>query len=246
MSSGNADNAVQLQNVWFSYEGRNYALQDISLNIKSASSTVIVGSSGSGKTTLLKIINGLLKPQQGSVRVFGTEISDEQKRIVRRSIGYIPQQLGLLRNSTVLQNVLVGGLARMGSASAILGIYPEHEIQHAMRCIEQVGIGHKTHERVYRLSGGERQRVAIARALMQKPSIILADEFTSDLDYVTAHEMLDLMGEIRRNGVTLILVTHNLELAAQHGEKIVFLKGGMKIAESHSKDVTEETMKTLV
>jgi ABC-type phosphate/phosphonate transport system ATPase subunit len=223
--------AIELHDIWFSYDGKNYILKEISLSIKPGSSTVMVGANGSGKTTLLKIINGLVKPQKGSVKVFGIDINGSQGASARKKIGYIPQQLGLLRNSTVLENVLVGGLARM-SATSILGLYPPEEIDYATKCINQTKIEHKIHEKVYRLSGGERQRVAIARALMQKPLIILADEFTSDLDYRSANEMMGFMNEFRRDGMALLMVTHNPDLAFRHAETMVFLKNGSKLSEA--------------
>jgi phosphonate transport system ATP-binding protein len=245
MALGLAGNAVDLQDVSFSYDGKNYALKSVSLSIKRGSSTVIVGTNGSGKSTLLKIINGLIKPQSGSVKVFGIDINSNQGMDTRRKIGYIPQQLGLLRNSTVLQNVLVGGLSRMGSTSALFGVYPRQEIDYALKCIQQVRIDHKLHEKVYRLSGGERQRVAIARALMQKPSLILADEFTSDLDYKSANEMMGFMSEFRRDGVTLVMVTHNLDLAFEHGQTVIFLKDGAKVSEIPAESLDKKSLKTL-
>ncbi|MBM3898040.1 MAG: ATP-binding cassette domain-containing protein [Thaumarchaeota archaeon] len=223
--------AIELQDIWFSYDGKNYILKEVNLSIKQGSSTVIVGANGCGKTTLLKIINGLVKPQKGSVRVFGINVNGRHGTNARRHIGYVPQQLGLLRNSTVLENVLVGGLARMGAAS-VLRLYPQEEIDYAIKCIDKAKIGHKVHEKVYRLSGGERQRVAIARALMQKPLIILADEFTSDLDYRSANEMMGFMNEFRRDGMALVMVTHNPDLAFRHGETMVFLKDGSKLSEA--------------
>lgn len=236
------DNAIELQDVWFSYDGKSHALKGVNLSIKNGSSAIIVGTNGCGKSTLLKAINGLVKPQSGSVKVFGVDINSNQGAIVRKRIGYIPQQLGLLRNSTVLQNVLVGGLARMGSGAAMFGMYSQQEIDHALKSIQQVRIEHKVHEKVYKLSGGERQRVAIARTLMQKPSIILADEFTSDLDYESINEMMGFMNEFRHDGVTLVMVTHNLDLAFQHGQTIIFFKDGAKVSETPAQNFDKKSL----
>lgn len=269
----NAHEAIEFKDVWFSYHGRDQALKGIDLTVDPGSSVALVGVSGSGKTTLLKIINGLLKPDKGSVKLFGFDIKDIPNRrgthcadcnyfsegscrrygvaaglhdiCLRRRIGYIPQQLGLLRNSTVLKNVLIGALPRMGAAEAFIGFYSEEEIEYAKSCIGSVGLTHKLDERVYRLSGGERQRVAIARALMQRPSIILADELTSDLDYVTAESVMTLMCEAKeeRRELTLVMATHNLDLAIKYSEKVVGLRGGVKVAEIA---VADHTPKDLV
>jgi phosphonate transport system ATP-binding protein len=236
--------AVELRDVWYSYDGRSYILRGIDLKVLRGSSLMILGSSGSGKTTLLKIMCGLLKPSKGSVSILGAEVTDPSNgNHIRRQIGYIPQQLGLVRSLTVLENVLMGALPRMGFVNSLLSIYPKSEVEFAEQCLGVVGLSHKAGEKVYRLSGGERQRVAIARALMQKSRIILADEFISELDYVRAREVMDIMSNLRREGVTLICVTHDVDIAAEYGENAVILRGGEKVVEISARKLTPDLLK---
>lgn len=227
---------VELQEVWYSYNERVYAIKGVSLAIAHGSATAIVGPSGSGKTTLLKLVNGLLTPTRGSVRVLGNGINGPAHG-VRRKVGYIPQQLGLIRNLTALENVMVGALPRLHGVPPLLGLFPPEELRAAREYLELVGLAEKADEKVHRLSGGERQRVAIARVLMQRPLLILADEFTSDLDYATACDILDLMESIRRDGVTLVMVTHNLALAAKYAEQAAVIQGGVKVLECQASEL---------
>jgi len=233
--------AINLNDVWFSYYGNGYALKGIDLTVAKGTSTIILGPSGSGKTTLLKLINGLVKPSKGSVTLADTN-GRGPTREARRSIGYIPQQLGLVRNLTALENVLIGSLPRVDLFSSLSGAFPREELKRAHDLLETVGIPHKAREKAYRLSGGERQRVAIARALMQAPAIILADEFLSDLDYQRAHEIMKLMQDIREKGVTLVMVLHNLELAAAYGQRLVVLQDGCKIMEGDPGSLGQERL----
>ena len=106
-----------------------------------------------------------------------------------------------------------------------------------------VGLERKLNEKVYRLSGGERQRVAIARALTQKPKLLLADEFTSDLDYVTALDIMDLLRENTRTDITLIMATHNIEIASEYADTAIVLREGKKVSESKAKDLTQEMVR---
>ena len=152
---------IRLDDVWFSYNNNGYAIKGIDLTIPQGTTTVILGPSGSGKSTLLKLINGLVKPAKGSVRILGAPVNGTN---TRRLIGYIPQQLGLVRNLTALENVLIGALPRIDWFRSFLGIFPSQEIEHAQTLLQMVGISPKAQEKVCRLSGGERQRVAIARA----------------------------------------------------------------------------------
>lgn len=239
--------AISLEGLWFSYGAGNHALKGISLSVASGSFTILFGPNGSGKTTLLKIINGLLTPGRGSVSIFGKEVVCESQRTeARRSIGYIPQQLGLVRNATVLKNVLMGSLSRINSLASILGVYPKHEIDIAQEFIDLVGLSHKIDEKIHRLSGGERRRVTVARALMQKPSIILADEISSNLDFRVIREVMDIMGEVKRNGTTIVMATHSLELTNEYGDLVVLMKEGTRVGEMKASDLTEEIARRML
>lgn len=237
MSSANHA-AIELDDVWYAYDRSHFVLQGIFLAVAQGSALAIVGHSGSGKTTLLKLINGLLTPSRGLVHLFGNGVNgDAQLNGARARVGYIPQQLGLVRSATAVQNVLVGALPRVGDVASLLGRFPPEEIALATRLLELVGLAGRAGEKVHRLSGGERQRVAIARALMQKPSILLADEFISDLDDETAYEVMDLVEGIHKEGVTLVMVTHDFAMGARYAERAVLLHRGRKVTECKASEL---------
>jgi len=221
-----AEYAVELHNVWYSHNGSNHILKDIDLKVKRGALLALIGPSGSGKTTLLKIICRLIRPCSGSISIRGSNGDLE-----RHEVGYIPQQLGLVRGLTALENVLVGAHSRIGFAGTLLGVFPEKEIELAMKYLDMAGIAGKADKKVYTLSGGERQRVAIARALMQEPEIILADEFVSNLDIVTAKEIMDMMKKIKEKDTTLVIATHDISLARDYCDMTVIIKNGVKIDE---------------
>ena len=162
---------VQMNNVSASYDSKNYVLQNIRMSIQRGTNYAIVGQSGSGKSTLLKLINGMMNPSNGTVKVnYQTPNFHEKsfKKFIAK-IGYIPQNLGLVKNTTVPENVMIGALPRLGSFKSFFKIFPDKEIADAYNILKMVGLDDKAERKTYMLSGGERRRVAIARALMQKP-----------------------------------------------------------------------------
>jgi phosphonate transport system ATP-binding protein len=233
--------AIELHDVWFSYgDNSTYALRQLNLQVESGSWTAVIGPTGAGKTTLLKIIRGLLNPQKGSITFLGAPNHNG----VQKRIGYIPQQLGLIRNSSVLKNVLIGSLSRLDMTSSLLGRFPDHEVDYAQQCLKYLGLGDKMSEKVHQLSGGERQRVAIARTLMQKPSIILADEFTAHLDKIRTSSVINTLRDLAKE-MTLIISTHNLELALEYSDRIICLKNGTTLAELETKRTTQRDVLNL-
>lgn len=230
--------AVELSNVWYSPDGKHHTLKNIDLKIKRGASAALIGPSGSGKTTLFKIITRLLKPDSGSVCIRGGS-----GELEKHKVGYIPQQLGLVRSISALENVLIGAHSRIGFAGALLGVFPKREAELAMEYLKLVGIAHKADRKVYTLSGGERQRVAIARTLMQEPEIILADEFVSNLDIVTAREIMDMMIKIKGKDTTLIIATHDIDLARDYSETTVIMKDGARIGEISSGELDQDKVR---
>lgn len=230
--------AVELKGVWYSPTGDNHTLKNIDLKVKRGASVALIGPSGSGKTTLFKIISRLLSPCSGSVSVRSSSGELEKHRM-----GYIPQQLGLVRSLTALENVLIGAHSRIGFAGTLFGVFPKKETEHAMKYLGMVGIAHKADKKVYTLSGGERQRVAIARALIQEPEIILADEFVSNLDIVTAREIMDMMKKAKGKDTTLVIATHDIELARNYSETTVIMKDGAKVGEISSCELDRDKVR---
>ncbi len=225
--NGSAPAALHAERVWFSFRNHDWVLKDVSLAIPAGKHTVIMGPSGIGKTTLLRVLAGLLKPNQGQVRVFGQPTEELKSRELSTLVGYIPQQLGLVRNLSALENVLMGALGRLADSRALLGLFPRDEIEKARAALEMMGIGHKSSEQVFRLSGGERQRVAIARTLLQHPRIVVADEFASDLDLALASEILTrIRRAAEQEQITFIMSMHRMGLARQFGDAVLALKNG--------------------
>jgi len=225
---------IQMSNVWASYDSKNFALEGINMSIDRGTNYAIVGHSGSGKSTLLKLINGMMISSKGTIRIdyVHPNMNDKKFQKMLHTIGYIPQSLGLIKNITVLENTLIGALPRLNKIQSLFKRFPEHEIQEAKRILKQVGLSGKENRKVYMLSGGEKRRVAIARALMQKPTILLADEIVSELDHVTAHEIMDLIADAqKRMNLTAIMVHHDMQLALEYANRVAVIKEGQKILE---------------
>jgi len=225
---------VQMNDISASYDSKNYVLKDIRMSVDRGSNYAIVGQSGSGKSTLLRLINGMMNPSKGKIMVdYQTpNTSDKKFKSLMHKIGYIPQNLGLIKNSTVLENILIGALPRVGGFNSFFKRFSDLEIDDAKKILKQVGLEGKAERKVYMLSGGEKRRVAIARALVQKPEIILADEIVSELDHVTAREIMDVLAEAQATmNLTAIMVHHDLQLALEYADRVAVIKEGEKILE---------------
>ncbi len=225
---------IQMSNVWTSYDSKNFALEGINLSIDRGTNYAIIGQSGSGKSTLLKLMNGMMIPSKGTIKIdyVSPDMKNKKFKNMMHTIGYIPQSLGLIKNITVLENTLIGALPRLTKLQSLLKKFPEHEIKEAKRILNLVGLSGKEDRKAYMISGGEKRRVAIARALMQKPTILLADEIVSELDNVTAHEIMDLIAEAqKRMNLTAIMVHHDMKLALEYANRVAVIKEGQKILE---------------
>ena len=225
---------IQMSDVWTSYDSKNFALEGINLSIDRGTNYAIIGQSGSGKSTLLKLMNGMMIPSKGTIKIdyVSPNMNEKKFKNMMHTIGYIPQSLGLVKNITVLENTLLGALPRLNKIQSMFKRFPDHEIQEAKRILKQVGLSGKENRKVYMLSGGEKRRVAIARALMQKPTILLADEIVSELDYVTAHEIMDLVADAqKRMNLTAIMVHHDMQLALEYANRVAVIKDGQKVLE---------------
>jgi phosphonate transport system ATP-binding protein len=225
---------IQMNDVWTSYDSKNFALSGVNLSIDRGTNYAIVGQSGSGKSTLLKLMNGMMTPSKGTIRM-DYQTPNMNNKIFKKmmhTIGYIPQSLGLVKNISVLDNILIGALPRLSTIQSILKQFPEHEIQEAKRILKLVGLSGKESRKAYMISGGEKRRVAIARALMQKPTILLADEIVSELDHVTAREIMDLILDAQKKmNLTAIMVHHDITLALEYANRVAVMKKGQKILE---------------
>ncbi|MCJ8306608.1 MAG: ATP-binding cassette domain-containing protein [Nitrosopumilus sp.] len=225
---------IQLNDIWTSYDSKIFALEGINMSIDRGANYAIVGQSGSGKSTLLKLMNGMMIPSKGTIKIdyVTPNMNDKKFKKMMHTIGYIPQSLGLIKNITVLDNILIGALPRLNKLQSLFKQFPESEIKEAKRIMELVGLDGKENRKAYMLSGGEKRRVVIARALMQKPTILLADEIVSELDHVTAHEIMDLIADAqKRMNLTAIMVHHDIQLALEYANRVAVIKDGQKILE---------------
>jgi phosphonate transport system ATP-binding protein len=237
--------AIRAEGLWLSYPRTGPVLKGVTVAVPQGAFWAIFGASGAGKTTLLKVLAGLLKPERGRLEILGHVMSNGTPRALRRQLGYIPQQLGLVRGLTALENVLLGSLGRQSDASAwsrmgsLLGIFPREETRRAQETLELLGIAHKADEKAFRLSGGERQRVAIARTLQQGPRIIFADEFISDLDLPRAIQTLQTMRELAtQQGMTFLVNLHEVEVMRECADRALVLKGGAIVHQGPAREIS--------
>ncbi|REJ81356.1 MAG: ABC transporter ATP-binding protein [Bacteroidetes bacterium] len=203
------------------------ALQSISLDIEKGEYIALMGASGSGKSTLMNVIGCLDTPTGGEYRLNGKEVSrmteNELATIRNKEIGFIFQTFNLIPRSTALDNVAL--------PLVYAGVKKETRHELARKTLTEVGLGDRMTHRPNELSGGQRQRVAVARALVNNPSIILADEPTGNLDSKTSEEIMILFEEIHKKGNTIILVTHEEDIA-RHAHRIVRLRDGLVESDS--------------
>jgi len=220
--SGYAAETINLTKIYKSNSVEVYALQNVNLKIRRGEFVAVVGPSGSGKSTLLNLLGVLDKPTSGHVLIDGVDTSTlnsvELAKLRNEKIGFIFQAYNLINRTTVLRNVELPAVVK--------GVPKEERIRRAKELLELMGLGDKLNRKPLTLSGGEQQRVAIARALINNPTLILGDEPTGNVDSKTGYEIFDLLRKLsREHGATIVVVTHNLELA-KLTDRIVYLRDG--------------------
>ena len=206
------------------------ALDGIDLNVSSGEYLAIMGASGSGKSTLMNLLGCLDTPSSGSYRLNGVAVEaldDEELAAIRNEeIGFVFQTFNLLARTNALRNVAL--------PLVYANVSKKERQQMAQRALERVGLGDRMTHRSNELSGGQRQRVAIARALVNEPSILLADEPTGNLDSTTSGEIMELFDQLNQSGNTVILVTHEDDIAA-HAQRVVTLRDGKIISDKKAR-----------
>ncbi len=228
---------VELRNMHKTF-GRVVVLKGIDLNVATAEIVVIIGPSGSGKSTLLRCVNYLERPEQGEVLVDGEHMGTRpgetisraalEQRLdrMRQKVGIVFQRFNLFPHMTALQNVMEGLVT-------VKRMPPSEACDRATKMLDRVGLSDKVNAYPSKLSGGQQQRVAIARSLVLQPKVMLFDEVTSALDPELVGEVLSVMRDLARSGLTMLVVTHEMDFARSVASRVVFIDDGLIVEEGH-------------
>ncbi|AXI55063.1 glutamine ABC transporter ATP-binding protein [Sulfitobacter sp. JL08] len=221
---------IQMQHVGKHF-GSFKALNDINLNVTKGERIVVCGPSGSGKSTMIRCINRLEKHDEGTIIIDGIELTDQLKDLnaVRREVGMVFQSFNLFPHMTILKNLMLAQrLVRKTKKETARDI--------AMQYLERVKIPEQANKYPIQLSGGQQQRVAIARALCMNPEVILFDEPTSALDPEMINEVLEVMVDLAKDGMTMICVTHEMGFARSVADRVIFMDGGEIVEEAEPQE----------
>jgi len=225
--------AIDVRNLHKAF-GDLEVLQGIDFTVETGEVVCVLGPSGSGKSTLLRCLNRLEEPNGGQILIDGEDITDPDADVdqLRTNIGMVFQQFNLFPHLTVLKNLTV-------AQTGVLGRPKAEAISIAREMLERVGLSDKTHDYPAHLSGGQQQRVAIARALSMKPKMMLFDEPTSALDPELVGEVLDVMRTLAGEGMTMMVVTHEIGFALEVADRVVFMDAGVVVEEGRPEQVLE-------
>lgn len=231
--AGNTDVKISVKNLKKNF-GSLEVLKDISLEVTEGEVVVLIGPSGSGKSTLLRCLNQLEKATSGQIVIDGFDVTDKHTDInkVRENIGMVFQHFNLFNHLNVLKNMTLAPVH-------LKTLSKEEAGNKAMQLLERVGLSDKAQAYPSQLSGGQKQRVAIARALEMNPDIMLFDEPTSALDPEMVGEVLAVMKELARDGMTMIVVTHEIGFAREVASRVIFMEGGYIIEEGTPEEVLD-------
>ncbi len=230
-----ADVLINVKNVKKHYNGGKVkALDGVNIDIKKGEVVVIIGPSGSGKSTLLRSLNLLEVPTEGEIIFDGTNISDKQTNINlhRQKMGMVFQHFNLFPHMTILKNMTIAPIK-------LKGMNKQDAEKMAMELLERVGLADRANAYPSQLSGGQKQRVAIVRALCMQPDVMLFDEPTSALDPEMVGEVLDVMKNLAKEGMTMVVVTHEMGFAKEVGSRVVFMDDGIIIEEGTPTEIFE-------
>ncbi len=219
------DNILEIRHLSKTF-GTNLVLKDIDFSVSSGDVTCIIGASGSGKSTLLRCLNLLETPTTGEIAYHGTNIADKKVNApqYRSKVGMVFQNFNLFNNMTVLENCIIG-------QTKVLKKNKSEAQKNAMYYLEKVGMAPYINAKPRQLSGGQKHRVAIARALAMEPEVLLFDEPTSALDPQMVGEVLEVMRKLAGEGLTMIIVTHEMAFARDVSSHVVFMAGGVIVEE---------------
>lgn len=224
---------IKVENLKKSF-GDNEVLKDINLSIEPQEVVVVIGPSGSGKSTLLRCINLLESITAGHILIEGKDITDKKNDInkMRQEVGMVFQHFNLFPHKTVIQNLML-------APTKVRKVSAEVARNKGIELLRKVGLEEKADAYPSSLSGGQKQRVAIARALAMEPKIMLFDEPTSALDPEVVGEVLEVMKQLAKEGMTMVVVTHEMGFAREVGDRVIFMDGGYIVEENEPKQLFE-------
>ena len=225
------DSGYIIRNLYKSF-GKNEVLKDINETIKKGEVVVIIGPSGSGKSTFLRCLNLLEEPTSGVINFEGEDITDKNVDInkIREKMGMVFQQFNLFPHKTVMENLTIG-------PTKIKNISNGDAVKKGSELLEKVGLLDKKNVYPNSLSGGQKQRIAIARALAMEPDVMLFDEPTSALDPEMVGEVLGVMKDLAKGGMTMVIVTHEMGFAKEVGDRVLFMDGGVIVEQGTPEEI---------
>ena len=226
---------IKIENLHKSF-GKNEVLKGINLEIKRGEVVVIIGPSGSGKSTLLRSMNLLEEASQGKVIFEGVDITDKKNDLfaMREKMGMVFQQFNLFPNMTVMENITLSPIKTKGESKAVAE-------KRAQELLEKVGLPDKATAYPQSLSGGQQQRIAIARGLAMEPDVLLFDEPTSALDPEMVGEVLAVMQDLAKSGMTMVIVTHEMGFAREVADRVIFMADGVVVEDGTPEQIFEQT-----
>ena len=229
------DTLIKIENLHKSF-GKNEVLKGINLEIKRGEVVVIIGPSGSGKSTLLRSMNLLEEASQGKVIFEGVDITDKKNDLfaMREKMGMVFQQFNLFPNMTVMENITLSPIKTKGESKEVAE-------KRAQKLLEKVGLPDKATAYPQSLSGGQQQRIAIARGLAMDPDVLLFDEPTSALDPEMVGEVLAVMQELAKSGMTMVIVTHEMGFAREVADRVIFMADGVVVEDGTPEQIFEQT-----
>jgi phosphonate transport system ATP-binding protein len=230
------------------YPNGVHALSGVDVQVRGGELAVVLGSNGSGKSTLLRCIVRLLEPNEGEIRVRDRDLSRLRGvalRDARRDVALVAQHANLVRRRSVLANVACGALGRRRDVLTSLGMLPREDLRFAYEQLRVVGLADRAAQSAGTLSGGQAQRVAIARSLAQRPTVLLADEPVASLDPDAAHDVLALLRRLANEGLAVLCVLHQPELALRYADRLIGMRAGRIAFDTASRLVNEPLIASL-
>ena len=237
---------LELNNITKTFSDGTAALNGVNLTVKGGEFVVLLGPSGSGKTTLIRSINGLVKPDAGTIKFQGRSTLKDSNKYFRNQLGVVFQDFNLVENLCCLNNVLSGLLFSSNRFLSLFYLFNRKQKLQSLDVLSRVGLLEKAYSRASTLSGGQKQRVGIARAIVKKPALLLADEPVASLDPVISIAIMELLRNLSKEfGITVICSLHQVDLALKFSDRIVGLADGKIVINSQTKIINKSKIEEM-